>query len=120
MSEDTWPLVAGNGGLPCWDTPWGRAYGSPPPNREPATRDEAMSLPEGALVDILWGGGNGAHRYRIHHRHGAIGTMPPEDDPETSRWWSSLDARMIGHERWQHKLWPVASPPEAPDGSEPG
>lgn len=68
-----WKRVAGNNGLPCWESKVGRAYGEDcPPETPPLTRTEFYSLPNETPIIVLWGGGNGPSRYVLRDGRAAI------------------------------------------------
>lgn len=98
-----WPRQTDRNGLSFFETRWGSAYGKAPPTEEPLTAAEVLALPHGAEVLVLWGGGNGCHRYRLQRRHGLLGTVPPDDD--AGLWFTRIDAGQIGRDRMANKFW---------------
>ena len=94
-----WKRTVGHLGIPCWESALGRAYSSEcPPTSAPLTRAQVSALPNGTPVIVMWGGGNGPHRYV--YRDGCA-VMPDVPD------WNSDDGELdcVGGEPMQHKVW---------------
>lgn len=84
----------------------------PPPVGPPLTADEVADLPHGAEIIVVWGGGNGPHRYRIHHDRGEPHAVPLwawGDGPDGPLWfYNPLDGiSRVGPERWNNRVWKV-------------
>ena len=45
------------------------------------SQEDVDALPDGTLVEIIWHGGNGPHRYEVHHRHGGSYALLPPGHP---------------------------------------
>lgn len=94
-----WKRTVGHLGIPCWESTLGRAYSSErPPTSEPLTQAQVSALQNGTPIVVMWGGGNGPHRY-VYHNGCAV--MP--DDPD----WNSDDGELdqVGVELMSHKVW---------------
>lgn len=103
----TWPTkISDRGGLRYHETPWGDAYGDPPPNREPLTVAQIADVPDGSAIGVLWSGGNGMCRYELRRWNGRPYAHIIGDDRLVWRSHDALlDTRQVGRERWQHKVW---------------
>ena len=74
---------------------------------EPLTADELAALPEGTPITVLWSGGNGPHRYLIHHDAHGVYAASVDGNP---RLLTYNPLTFIGRERF-HTQVRLAEPP---------
>ena len=86
----------------------------------PLTADEVASLPEGTHVIVTWSGGNGPHKYVVHHHGGRAYALTTREYGEVeerdrhSTWDAQLDSIFgyVGVETFQTRVWLAnGSPP---------
>ena len=87
----------------------------------PLTAEQVAELPEGALIEIIWSGGNGPHQYRVHidwpdeQRYAVSLSDWPTPRTPAMLTYNPLD--FVGQERYHTRVWLVAETPE-PEASE--
>lgn len=88
-------------------------FDTPIPDDPPMSEEQVAALADGALVLILWGGGNGPHVYEIERTEsGTLWPIRPGSRgrhgyrPQDPMWPSYLTS--YGTERWQSKVWPTS------------
>jgi len=75
-------------------------------DKRPLTEDQVNALEEGTVVDVIWTGGNGPHRYSIHVQDGLRYAATLDGNP---RMLTYNPLTFVGVERFHTRVWPVAS-----------
>jgi hypothetical protein len=63
---------------------------------EPLTREDVAALPDGALVEVTWDGGNGPHVYQVRRAGGAVMAHTHGHPGEPSKGWPVAALDFVG------------------------